>query len=466
MRVILEVIDGAAAGKRVELEAGRPIIIGRSHRADFCIGNDSKCSRMHLQAFFDPPLVRILDLGSTSGTHVGGQQVHEAAVPDGSEIRIGHTVLRVVLDPVGAPAVVPEEPAAGLPDTDFAPAVEAENLPDAAESSTAAEGNAPAACFRCAAREAGDVLDTAERWTGALAVCPTCLQEMRQNGEHLPGFRFLRPLSEGSTGTVWLAQEILADRPVAVKEIAQDRTQTSRFRKLFIRGMELARTLRHPHIVRCHLATEYQQQLYIVMEYLQGQSAEQALAAEQDGLPIDDVLTIGEQVLQAIAYAHDAKIVHRDITPANVMLCGSGPDLCAKVIDFGLARLFPSVSKSEITRFGEIRGSIPYLSPEQVINSRGADQRADIYGVGVTLYRLLTDRFAYDFESNPADPLVVILQYPVIPVEQRRPDLPAGLAAVIDRAIQRNPGDRYQTAAETAAALREVAALYRQEATA
>jgi serine/threonine protein kinase len=162
-----------------------------------------------------------------------------------------------------------------------------------------------------------------------------------------------------------------------------------------------------------------------------------------------------DQVLDALGHAHAQGIVHRDMKPHNVLLTtdGAGREI-AKVTDFGLARHFESTGCSGLTRTGNRRGTLAYMAPEQLLDARRADPRSDLYGTAAALYRLLTGCGLWNEKPNGDDPLLLVLNQPPVPIQQRRGDVPAPLAAVIHKALARDPRDRFANAAEMRAALR------------
>jgi serine/threonine protein kinase len=144
-------------------------------------------------------------------------------------------------------------------------------------------------------------------------------------------------------------------------------------------------------------------------------------------------------------------IVHRDIKPENVLLCRKGRKLNAKLADFGLAKNYAYAGLSEISRLGDIRGTIAYLAPELVIDCRQARPAGDIYAVGATLYRYLTNEFPFDFGDR--NKLAVVLEDDPVPISQRAPQVPAAVAEIVHRALAKDPAARFASAQTMLAAL-------------
>jgi serine/threonine-protein kinase len=161
---------------------------------------------------------------------------------------------------------------------------------------------------------------------------------------------------------------------------------------------------------------------------------------------------IASQILEALEYAHSRGLVHRDLKPANILLARSGRDLHAKLADFGLAKQYTDAGFSQMSRDGDIAGSLPYMAPEQLIDSRHAKPPCDLYGLGATLYWYLSGETPHDFSKSPCK-FRVVLEEPIVPLNERNRDIPADLAQVVERSLAREPGDRYSSAAELRHAL-------------
>jgi serine/threonine protein kinase len=283
------------------------------------------------------------------------------------------------------------------------------------------------------------------------AAGPMSSEEMK--GKLLSGsYRLEREVGQGGMGEVYEAQHLPLGRRVAVKvlhpHLASDPVLLERFR----REAEAAAGLGHPNIVQvtdfCHQPEE---PVFMVLEYLSGWSLKECLDSEQRLEPTRAAF-IASQVLSALEATHAAGIVHRDLKPANVFLTEiSGVRDIVKVLDFGIAKLTGDATATQVTRTGAVVGTPAYMSPEQA-RGREVDHRADIYAVGATLYRMLTGSDPFSAPNFNAM-MFAITDHEPLPIPELSPEVPAGLVAVVERAMQKDPADRYQQAGEMRAAL-------------
>jgi serine/threonine-protein kinase len=150
------------------------------------------------------------------------------------------------------------------------------------------------------------------------------------------------------------------------------------------------------------------------------------------------------QLLSALSYAHARGFVHRDIKPANLLIAQEGDKKSVKLADFGLARIYQESRMSGLTVEGDVGGTVAFMAPEQVVSFRKTPPSADQYSAAATLYNLLTAQLPFDFEAGKGSAgLALILQNDPVPIRQRRPDLPEELAAIIHRALAKDPADRF-----------------------
>ncbi len=254
-------------------------------------------------------------------------------------------------------------------------------------------------------------------------------------------YRVLRRIGAGGMADVWLAEDTHLQRQVALKVLhrrfAQDREFVERFR----REAESAAGLQHPNIVAVFDRGEFEGTYYIAMQYVEGPTLKQLI---DRGLTPEQAVALVRQVLEAARFAHRNGIVHRDLKPQNVIVDDEG---MAVVTDFGIAR----AGVSEITQTGSVMGTPQYLSPEQ---AQGYDVTAvsDLYSVGVILYEALTGRVPFEGESAVAVAMKQVSQVPQRP-SSINPQVSPALDAVVMRALEKDPGERFQSADAFIAAL-------------
>ncbi|HWK50472.1 MAG TPA: serine/threonine-protein kinase, partial [Steroidobacter sp.] len=261
-----------------------------------------------------------------------------------------------------------------------------------------------------------------------------------------------RELGKGAMGIVYLGRDPKINRVVAIKaiplaeEFEEDDLAEARAR--FFREAEMAGRLNHPAIVTVYDAGEDNGLAYIAMEYLRGHH----LSTHTDSkhlLTPKSVMLLVARVAEALHYAHRQNVVHRDIKPANIMFNPETDEL--KITDFGIARL----TDTSRTKTGIVLGTPSFMSPEQ-LEGRALDGRSDQFALGVSLYQLLCGQLPFRADSMPRL-MQKIATEPHTPIRTIRPDLPAEVEAIIDRALSKSADDRYVTCAEMAMALRAVA---------
>jgi beta-lactam-binding protein with PASTA domain len=259
-------------------------------------------------------------------------------------------------------------------------------------------------------------------------------------------YRAQRRLGAGGMAEVWCAEDEVLGRRVALKLMGGRFSESPEFRERFRREAQAAAGLTHPNIVAIFDRSEWDGTPYIAMELVDGRTLKE-LVTERGPLPPEIAISLTEQILRALGYAHRRGIVHRDVKPQNVILDGEGQ---AKVADFGIAR---AGEESQMTQTGAIVGTVQYLSPEQA-EGHPVDRRADLYSAGIVLYELLTGNVPFDGEAPISIAIKQINERPV-PPRQLEPGIPPALEAVVMRALEKDPARRYQSAEEFIAALEQ-----------
>ncbi len=262
---------------------------------------------------------------------------------------------------------------------------------------------------------------------------------MRSGLELAGRYRLEEPLGRGGMGEVWRGVDVRLRRAVAVKILplaaGAERGAVARFR----REAEIAAALNHPGITTVFDIDEHPEGagnlLFLVMELMHGRDLQAVIADHPHGLPVEQVVELGRQVLEALAAAHAEGVVHRDIKPGNLFLLRTER---VKICDFGIARL---ADATKITATGGISGTPLYMAPEQ-IQARTVDHRADLYAFGCVLYELLTGSSWLDVGTGVGSILYQHLDHRPAPLRDRRPDVPAQLDRLVLDLLAKDPADR------------------------
>jgi serine/threonine-protein kinase len=255
-----------------------------------------------------------------------------------------------------------------------------------------------------------------------------------------------RELGQGGMATVYLAQDLKLGRAVALK-VLRPELAASLGGERFLREIEIAAKLAHPHILALHDCGEAGGLLYYTMPFVEGETLRDRLTREKQ-LPLEDALRIAREVADALGYAHSRGLVHRDIKPENILFEAGH----AVVADFGIARAVSAAGGAHLTETGLAIGTPAYMSPEQAAGSQDVDGRSDLYSLGCVLYEMLGGDPPF-YASTPQAVLAKKLSEAVPRISVVREAVPAGVEAALTKALARTPADRWPTAAEFGAAL-------------
>jgi serine/threonine-protein kinase len=440
-------------------------------------------SRHHAILHLRPPRVLLIDLDSTNGTYVNEHRTHHVELSDGDEIGLGQSRVRVGIRMGEGDAPPPVEVCCAgcqqpLPECSGALGEVGRGL--LCPSCVAAAATRPAApvegemapswrCVDCD-RDLSAVADADGRATelaGSLYLCGACAEacDAPGSGNQIGPYRVLGEIGRGGMGVVFKALHVPTCRLCAVKQILPEAARDEHAVRLFEREIAVQSTVIHPNLVRVLGRGRLASTCYVVFEYLAGGDLRRLVGRPSRGA-LDPALAvrIAGQILAGLEALHDRGFVHRDLKPANVLVDRpvERGRVTAKVSDYGLAKSFEEAGNTlfDLTREGEAAGSLLFMPPEQILDYRFVGPQVDVYAAGVTLYYLLTGRHTVDVPSpalrlaraaagGPRRSLVsVVLDDPPIPLLERKPALPADFAAVVDRAVDKDPARRYRTAAE------------------
>jgi len=265
-------------------------------------------------------------------------------------------------------------------------------------------------------------------------------------GKTISHYKILEKLGEGGMGVVYKAQDLRLPRLVALKFLPKSFLSNQEAKTRFENEAKAASTLNHPNITTIYEIDEVENECFIAMEYIEGKSIKKLI--EEKSLSLKEVIDIAIQVCEGLAVAHETGIVQRDIKSDNIMVTSRGQ---VKIMDFGLAKL---KGASKVTKTGSTLGTLPYMSPEQVQGIE-VDRRSDIFSLGVVLYEMITGQLPFKDEHEAAIIYSILNETPE-PLARYKSNVPGKLQRVVEKALAKDKGLRYQHADELAADLRRL----------
>jgi serine/threonine-protein kinase len=276
------------------------------------------------------------------------------------------------------------------------------------------------------------------------------IQAGKYKGFILGDYVILDQLGGGGTGQVYLAEHNVMHRLVALKVLSASASTDTVARERFFREARATAVMDHPNVIRVHDLRKDGPVYYLIMEYAGGINLQQMVKAKK-ALDWKNAAAYVRQAAVGLQHIHDHGLVHRDIKPANLLLTHDGT---IKLLDLGLVRMGDSYDSSGLTDQVDqsILGTADYLAPEQAVASSRVDIRADIYGLGATLYFLLAGRPMFP-DGRTAQKLMWQQLREPVPIRDMRPEIPEGLADVLHKMLKKNPDQRFQTPAEVVKAL-------------
>jgi hypothetical protein len=481
-QVILAVTSGPSAGKQYSFAERTTALIGREDECHIRFPKDKDhqtISRHHCLLDINPPECCIRDLGSRCGTYLNGELIGmrertqnakegaelrfaEHTLKHGDEIKMGRVVLRVT---IASPASAAESPAV--------------------ESDRQGENSRPAGGEK-ASEPCAETLPPPESW-GTMFTSPSAeapsgrpkeqekdasrSKRSAQTGEaelqQFRGYHIEKELGRGGMGAVYLAVSEQNGERVALKVMLPQMPATQRHRDQFMREAANTKALRHRHVVGLRDLGYSEDKFFFTLEYCEGGSV-QDLLKKSGRFPVETAVPLVMQALDGLEYAHRVELpavqladgssafarglVHRDIKPGNILLAKEGNAYFAKVGDYGLAKAFDLAGLSGLSVTGQVGGTPGFMPRQQLLDYRNARPEVDVWGMAASLYYMLTLCYPRDFKKG-TDVWKVVVQTDAIPIRQRRPDIPATLATVIDHALVEKPAIGFKTAAEFCEAL-------------
>jgi len=279
-------------------------------------------------------------------------------------------------------------------------------------------------------------------------------------GSMLGNYRILDTIGAGGMGTVLKAEHIIMDRIVAIKVLRTHSTEIDGAVARFRQEVRAAAKLRHSNVVIAYDADEVHGMHFLAMEFIDGMSLDEMLVQRKGILAVEDAISYCIYAGKGLAYAHTQGVIHRDVKPSNILLDKEGN---IKVLDFGLAAVVrtPSamarVQRDAVTTANQLLGTFDYMAPEQAVDARQVDHRADIYGLGCTMFRLLTGLRPYE-GGSPVEKILAHRDKPIPSIREHRPEAPHDLNQVFQKMVAKSPEYRYETTEEAVADLEAVLA--------
>jgi eukaryotic-like serine/threonine-protein kinase len=398
MQAYLRAVSGPDAGRTFDLTEGVKLMIGRGEKSDTRLA-DATVSRIHCELQWEGARFVLVDLDSAQGTLVGGKKITLHHLKHGEEFQIGST--RLALHTTGI-----------------------------ADASTLMAAQKPARELKA--------------------------DEEVLTGQTISHFELGQPLARGRMGTIYKARDTRDGKDVAFKVYHADFTSDDEDVQRFIRAMTTVVELHHPSLIALYGAGKRGETCWTAMEYVDGEPLTKLI--EKFGtlkmLDWQFALKVGAQVAQALEAAHNKHIIHRNIAPESILI--RTKDKAAKLGDMMLAKAMDGIKARAITKPGELVGNLAYMAPERTRSDVEVDTRADIYGLGATLYALLTGKPPFEGKSL-VETIAAIRQADPVPLKKFQLSIPDPLQDAVMTMLAKRPEMRFQTPAEAARALERLA---------
>ncbi|MFO0811072.1 MAG: FHA domain-containing serine/threonine-protein kinase [Gemmataceae bacterium] len=398
------VIAGPDTGRSITLQTGDALMLGRSHDAFYRI-NDPRVSRSHCQIKLDGDRVTVDCNGGSGGTKINGQVVKTKTIAPGDVLEVGDTKLRLAM------------------------------------------GDFPMDVVKAAVAGASTVGPT------AAAPSPDKLEAL--SGKTLSHYEIGPAIGKGRVGMVFQAHDTKNGRDVAIKVLLPEFSKNEEEMKRFVRGMQNAMPLRHPNLIAVYGAGKAGPHCWIAMEYVAGENMTQEIQRIGVAGMLDwkHAYRAAVHIGRALAYAHENDVVHRNVTPTNVLRDATTGTY--KLGDLMLAKSLEGTASEQVTRPGELVGDVEYMAPERTRGTTDVDARSDVYGLGAITYALLTGKPPCQGKTLVEKVASIRTVEPPRPKKAQMtvPDLFDG---VVMKMLAKDPAKRFQTVAEVVAELERI----------
>lgn len=396
MSLELVVINGPDKDRKFTLNVGPDLMLGRSATAQYQL-SDPRVSRNHAQFLLDGDKVTVSCNGGSGGTFVNGQKITRQTLKMGDIVKVGDTQLRLQVGDLPLDVAL--------------------------------------------AQSAG-----AKKLVAGVKAASGQLDELHDLvGQTLSHYEINMVIGTGRTSVVFQATDTKDQRPVALKvlqpEFAADEEEVQRF----IRAVKTMLPLQHPNLVKLYGAGKTNNQCWVAMEYIAGENMQQVI----DRIGVAGMLDwrhafrVGVHVARALEYVHGESILHRNITPTNILLEATSKTV--KLGDLMLAKAMEGIMAKQITRPGEIVGDVAYMSPERTRGPEDVDHRSDLYALGATIYALLTGKPPFT-GATLVEKISRIRQTEPEKPTKFQMSIPGQFEAIVLRLLSKRPEDRYQSA--------------------
>jgi eukaryotic-like serine/threonine-protein kinase len=260
-------------------------------------------------------------------------------------------------------------------------------------------------------------------------------------------YRLEAQIGEGGMARVFRATRLNTETAVAIKVLHDSLRHNAEACTRFLREAQMATSLRHPNVVQTlDLGTADSGQPYLVLEFLVGGSLNEYAAQRGGRISFGELLGFLTPIFEALEEAHGQGIVHRDLKPENVFLAEERGKRVPKLLDFGISRIGNAQDERRVTGAGASLGTPSYMAPEQVLSTKDADARSDIWSLGVSMYQLLSGKLPFEGRNAPSVYLAITTRTPTA-LHEMVPDLPRGVERIIARCLRKDPVERYPSIA-------------------